>query len=217
MPIAHGTPSKGICLEGTTPRTGSVYPSSALKGSVTRAIQSNYKPSPRTVSFSLTPQSIETFHGSEDAESASVSANEGEYQCTHMKEPWEWDPTTNPLMCLAMLTEHISPSSPSEYDDSNSNWSGPKTMSTPSPVGSAATSSSSFLSPSECSQSPAYSEISSDGELLVHNIRSKGVKVKTFHLFEPSQVSALENGDDTSLPNFKLPPRKRAFVSNEII
>jgi hypothetical protein len=35
------------------------------------------------------------------------------------------------------------------------------------------------------------------------------------HIFEPSLVTALESGENTSLPNFKLPPRKRALVSSQ--
>ena len=118
--------------------TTSKQPASSLKRSLSQLTTNSenhvYKSSPRTVSFSLTPPNI-NIGGKEEKivkdkiddyslltygkENLLAEKNSDKKSPPGVKEDtkdkisdkipvWEWNPETNPLMRLAMLTEHLS-------------------------------------------------------------------------------------------------------------
>ena len=124
-----GTPVvRGICMDlkdtpkppsalkrGNTPhsvrKSSKKLPDSLTNTMLRKNLGNMNKSSPRTVSFSLTPSTGSEYdaHGGYEYDSSAIIIPSKE------QDTWdsglgakEWDPSANPLMGLAMLTEHLS-------------------------------------------------------------------------------------------------------------
>ena len=175
------------------------------------------KSSPRTVSFALTPSTTVPEYNSSypfDGLTTNVPMNDQERWDSGLGAQ-EWDPNTNPLMGLAMLTEHLS-----------SNFSPPSKKRTISQVDLSSSSSSSspavaaFFPDMVSGSIPSYtssvvSRSSYTAEMIESLTQPSNLKI---HIPE---LNGLDSEDEicsstSDMPNFKLPPRKRHLQEQPI-
>lgn len=220
------TPSiRGICLDLKDTPKSTGYSSSALKGrtphsnrqvqrqsdslpsSLTGRKHGLNKHSPRTVSFSFTPNSFD--FGYADASAVlDIDCGDSKTWDTGLGAK-EWDPSENPLMRLAMLTEHlnhsISPLATKKQRISSKDVpSSSAVHSSFSSSSSSASTSSPLLVPSSL---PGDERLNGGLEVIIPNTSMNLSPI------DPSRDDSFDGDyDSSSVPNFKLPPRKRHIL-----
>lgn len=223
-----GTPAlRGICLDlkdtpkppsalkhGSTPhsvkKSNKKLPDSLVNVMHRKSYGNMNKSSPRTVSFALTPSTASEYNVNTryvyDASATIVPSNQQERWDTGLGAK-EWDPSANPLMGLAMLTEHLS-----------SNFSPPSKKRTISQLSSPSSSSSlkptSFLPSmiSAASLPPSTSSVISSSAYTADMIESltKSPNLK----IQIPELNCIDSEDDYC--GSRLPPRKRQLQDQHI-
>lgn len=222
-----GTPAvRGICLDlkdtpkppsvlknGSTPhsvkKSNKKLPDSLTNAMYRKGYGNMNKSSPRTVSFALTPSTASEYDPETryafDAMSSIVPSTQQERWDTGLGAK-EWDPSANPLMGLAMLTEHLS-----------SNFSPPSKKRTISQLCSPSSSSSipTTYFPSMISGvsiPPSTSSVMSSSaytpDLIDSLTKSANLKIQI------PQLNSTDSEDDYC--NSRLPPRKRQLQEQHI-
>merc|ERR1711968_197053 len=208
------TPKPPSALKrGNTPhsvrKSSKKLPDSLTNTMLRKNLGNMNKSSPRTVSFSLTPSTGSEYdaHGGYEYDSSAIIIPSKE------QDTWdsglgakEWDPSANPLMGLAMLTEHLS-----------SNFSPPSKKRTISQLRSPSSASSipTAYFPSMISGvsiPPSTSSVMSSSaytpDLIESLSKSADLKIQI------PQLNSTDSEDNYC--NSRLPPRKRQLQEQHI-